>query len=351
MAVVGIYKPSLVDELIPSSHGPNTESSAVSFTSASNGITASQAQGTRQPEDPSSEAVHQPTITVHAQHPGPVHSLIPSDLLLNPRPGATSLLDADVLTSSPRTQVGIKGKMTNGDVRPQSAQSLLNGAKSSSAGPQATTTVSGSDLQTPNDKTNFAYDTSTSTPFLGKDSRLGVLTGMQTIPATSDSQDKLPSDQILTLASSLALGSGTPTSAQSLPISITQVLPDSGSTASLLFRPTATPSISKQPSPLTISGQTVTANSLGQYSIDSQTLTPGGVITVSGSKISLAPNASYLIIGTSTETLGPSVSAYLGGGSKGTEVQEFTGNALGARDGLWSSSMMLLVSILLLLGI
>ena len=355
---------SPVDELLTTDRGPGTKSSAISVTIASNNTTAGQAQGTPQLQGPSSNAVHPSTTSLDPQQLGvlgpgslgvavdalPVPNLIPNVLVAH-TPAATRLLNTDVPTSSPRTHAGIEGKMTNGDVRSQSAQSLLSGAKSSSTGPQASTTVSGSNLQNPNDKTNFAYGTSTSTPSLDMDSRLGLPSGTQTILATSDSQDELPSDQTVSLVSSPGHGSGTSTSAQSFPISITQVLHDSGSTASLLFRPAATPSISKEPSPLMISGQTVTANSLGQYSIDNQTLTPGGVITVSGSKISLAPNASDLIIGTSTEALGPSVSAYLGAGPKGTEVQKFTGNALGARDGLWSSSMMLLMSFLLLLWI
>ena len=178
-----------------------------------------------------------------------------------------------------------------------------------------------------------------------------LIPGSQTIPATSDSQDHLLPDQTPFLVSSTVLGSGTSASAQAPLTSITHVLHKSDSTASLLSLPTASPDFSKQPSPLTISGQTVTANSFGRYPIASQTLTPGGVITVSGSRISLAPNASDLIIGTSTEALGPSVTAKLGSGPNGTEVQQFTGHALGARDGLWSSSMMLLVSFLLLLWI
>ena len=413
----GNVQASPVEDLLMSSQGPNAKNTAISVVIASNSTTASQAQGTPQlqepssnavnpsttsldaqqlnlsgsgvpvgtemaisvselihsdptrthvpqPQRPPSNAVHQPTTALDVQtlsapvQPAdghmvlaePVHNLIP-DVVVNYTPAATRLLNTDGLTSSPRTHVGIEGKTTNGDARAQSAQSLLNGAESSSTGPQASTTVNESNPQTFSGKTNFAYGTSTPTPFLGTDNRLGLLSGTQTLSATSDSQDKLPSDQTLSLVSSPAYGSGTSTSAQNLPISITQVLYGSSSTASLLFRPSATPSISKEPSPLTISGQTVTANSLGQYSIDNQTLTPGGVITVSGSKIWLAPNASELIIGTSTEALGPSVSASLGSGPKGTEVQKFTGNALGASDGLWSSSTMLLVSFLLLLWV
>ena len=323
---LAIAHASSVDGMWESSHGPNTENSAVSFASASNCTTASQVQETRQPEGTSSDADHQPismllgVLNFHNVQALPVPGLITGDALVNNVPVTTGLLNTDV-------------------------------AKGSSTGPQASIIVSGSNPQISSGKTNLAHGTSTSTPLLGVDSRPGLLSGTQTIPATSDSQDELPSDETLSLVSNPTYGSGTSISAQSLPISITQALHDSSSTASLLFHPIATPRISREPSPLTISGQTVTANSLGQYSIDNQTLTAGGVITVSGSKISLAPNASDLIIGTRTETLGPSVSAYIGSGPNGTEIQRFTGNALGTSDGLWSSSMMLLISFLLMLWV
>ena len=340
----GNVQASSADDLLASNQGPNTERSAISVASAFNNSTASQAQETCQPEGPSSDADHQPVNSVAGGEPAVVEAIpakeliIPSDALGKHTTAATRLLSTVVLASNRRTHVGIEGKTTNGDARAQSTQSLLNNAKVSSTGPQASTTVSGSNQQTPSGKTNFAHGTSTPTPFLAMDSRPGVLSGTQIIPATSDSQDDSP-----------ARSSDASTSAQALLTSITQVLHDSDSTASLLFRPSATPSISKQPSPLTIGGQTVTANSLGQYAIDDQTLIPGGVITVSGSKISLAPHASGLIIGKSTETLGPSITANLTSGPEGTDVQKFTANALGAKDGLWSSSMMLLVSFLLLL--
>lgn len=93
----------------------------------------------------------------------------------------------------------------------------------------------------------------------------------------------------------------------------------------------------------------MTVDSLGQHSTDIQALTKSSVSTLSGTTISLAPNESALVVGTSAATFDPSATAKFGSGSNGTEVQRFNGNALGARDGLWSSSMMLLVSFVLLL--
>lgn len=54
---------------------------------------------------------------------------------------------------------------------------------------------------------------------------------------------------------------------------------------------------------LTIGSHIYTANSISQYIIKSQILTPGGTITVSGTVISLAPSISNLIISGSTDTL------------------------------------------------
>jgi hypothetical protein len=57
-------------------------------------------------------------------------------------------------------------------------------------------------------------------------------------------------------------------------------------------------------SPITIGGETITANSASQYIISGQTLHPGGpAITVSGTTISLLPSATAVIINGVTSTL------------------------------------------------
>ena len=68
------------------------------------------------------------------------------------------------------------------------------------------------------------------------------------------------------------------------------------------------------PPPLTIGSQVFTANSATQYIIGSQTLTPGGAITVLGTKVSLAPGDTAAVVGTSTEGLAPLITAGLGSG-------------------------------------
>ena len=54
---------------------------------------------------------------------------------------------------------------------------------------------------------------------------------------------------------------------------------------------------------MTFGGQTFTADSASDFVIDGQTLTPGGMITVSGTPISEAAGATDVVIGTSTEAL------------------------------------------------
>ncbi|CAD6594441.1 MAG: hypothetical protein ASARMPRED_009442 [Alectoria sarmentosa] len=78
----------------------------------------------------------------------------------------------------------------------------------------------------------------------------------------------------------------------SLAPSATQVVVGS---STIRFRPTFTPP------PLKLGSQTFTANSASDYIIDGQTLVPGSpAITVSGTPISLAPDATQVVIGSRT---------------------------------------------------
>jgi len=54
---------------------------------------------------------------------------------------------------------------------------------------------------------------------------------------------------------------------------------------------------------MNFNGQIFTANAASDFVIDGHTLTPGGMITVSGTPISEAPGATNVVIGTSTEAL------------------------------------------------
>lgn len=86
---------------------------------------------------------------------------------------------------------------------------------------------------------------------------------------------------------------------------------------------------------ITIGSQVFTENSASQFVVDGQTLSPGGVVTVSGSIISLAPSASDIVIGGSTILLsspsGAGGEASFGGKAKNTSPG-YTGK--GGRIGL-----------------
>lgn len=79
--------------------------------------------------------------------------------------------------------------------------------------------------------------------------------------------------------------------------------------------------------PLTLGSQVYTPNSKSEYIIDGQTLIPGGLaITVSGTRLSLAPSATQFIIGSSTLNIGgPFTSPPLT-----FDSQIYTANAAGA---------------------
>lgn len=116
-------------------------------------------------------------------------------------------------------------------------------------------------------------------------------------------------------ASQFVIGSQTLDPGQQITISGTPVSLASSSNIVVIGSSTksleaATPTV--PPALLTFDGSTYTADKASQFVIGSQTLTPGGVITVSGTVISEAPSGSGLVlIGASTQVLGhpPTVGA------------------------------------------
>ena len=72
------------------------------------------------------------------------------------------------------------------------------------------------------------------------------------------------------------------------------------------------------------------------------------MVTFSGTAVTLAASASGNVVEKSTKA-SSSIATQAGSVSKGTEVQKFTGNALGVRDELWPLWMVLLMGIALLL--
>lgn len=105
------------------------------------------------------------------------------------------------------------------------------------------------------------------------------------------------------------------------------------------------------PPPLTIGSQVFTARIATQYIIGSQTLTPGGVITVSGTIVSLAPGDTAAVVGTSTEGLGALITAGLGSGPGNGDGNGTAKSTGGARALGISGITVCLEGFLLLLGL
>jgi hypothetical protein len=74
------------------------------------------------------------------------------------------------------------------------------------------------------------------------------------------------------------------------------------------------------PRVLTVGGQTITANPAGQLTIGGQTLVPGGpAITVSGTRLSLAPGATDIVVGTSTVAITGGYTGPMANGAAGMD--------------------------------
>ncbi|KAK0508632.1 hypothetical protein JMJ35_008908 [Cladonia borealis] len=191
----------------------------------------------------------------------------------------------------------------------------------------------------------IAFGTSTQDLITGT-TNLPILTiGTQTVTANSASQYIIAS-QTLTPGGAITI-SGTPIS---LAPSATALIIGS-STISLDSSATILP-------PLTIGTQVVTANKAGQYIVDGLTLTPGGVVTVSGTRVSLEAGDTGVVVGTSTEALGALITAGLGSGPGGngtSGVKPFTGGGVKAsRIGnlsLWLEGFIMMFGMRALMGL
>ncbi|KAL8824227.1 MAG: hypothetical protein Q9191_005208 [Dirinaria sp. TL-2023a] len=114
-------------------------------------------------------------------------------------------------------------------------------------------------------------------------------------------------------------------------VSGTQIsLPTSGSYvvigSSTLSLATASPSAIER---LTLGSSTYTADPSGDFVLGSQTLSPGGEVTVSGTRVSLAPGDTEVVVGTKTEGLGGQIMAPFTG-----TITPFEGGAGGIRRNL-----------------
>lgn len=118
---------------------------------------------------------------------------------------------------------------------------------------------------------------------------------------TADTSNFLIEGQTLTPGGTAITLSGTPIS---LAAGASQAIV--GGSAVAIYPAGITPAPGARPVPtLTFAGSAYSANSLGQFVIGEQTLSPGAAITVSGTQISLAAAGNVAVIGSSTELLSP----------------------------------------------
>ncbi len=232
-------------------------------------------------------------------------------------------LTSDTSTSSSSIAVGNEGKTATQDPQSQYVEPTPTLEKTPSTTLRRNTAMNGLDLQASSSKKTLTESQSSSVA----DAKLtALITSSQTI--TADDQHKHIH------SSTTTLGSDTSTITPVLHSSGIQTLRMSNSSTSQLSYVTGTPDFSKISPFLAMSGRSMTANSLSQFSIDGQALTPGGTIILSGTMVSLAPDKSNFVVGTRTQALIGNITSGSVSIPGATGVQTFKGSALGAKDGL-----------------
>ena len=135
-----------------------------------------------------------------------------------------------------------------------------------------------------------------------------LIIGSSTIPLPPQSIFTIGSQTFTASAFGFAIAPGTtllPGSSLTLSGTLLSLAPNGASLqiGSQTITLSRTPSTTRLPT-LTINGQTITANPLGQYLLGNQTLIPGGsALTISGTVVSLASNQSVLVVGSRTQRL------------------------------------------------
>ena len=221
------------------------------------------------------------------------------------------------------------------------SQTLKPGATITVDADSSTTVVA---LQTINGQTELVVGNFTSV--LASSTLPAVLTlGAQTYSINGLSE-YIVGTQILALGSSITIGSGSFATVIAMQTNNDQIQLVINSSA---FKSS---SATSKPSLLTIGSGTYTPDSSSVYIIADQTLRPGGpAITVSGTLISLAPQASALVVGTSSVQRTVGLGGYVWGGihegglpteiGNGTNIASFTGgtNAERSRTGLMAAAV------------
>lgn len=332
-------------DLLATSLDANIGSTATSLPASSNSITASRTQRTRQPQESFSNSFHH-QLGLGAGMALPVHDL-DADGDSEAKVLATASLSYNIPASSTSTAIDTRdegdSETAHHNAQIHSMPTFPSIFKVPCTALEPSITVDNLNPETSSSQVFPANSTSTDTPIRPIDTQLGPVLGTRTITASSKSEHTSPSSQNPSLGSTSTLGSSIPTSVLAPSDFITPV--PAVVEFAIPLSPLWTDFVKSAPA-LTIGTLTVTVNDQGHYLLNNQTLTRAGVITVSSIKMS---NTSDVIVGTSTEALHPAFTAGLGSGANGTEVQKFRGDALGVRDGVWNSSLMLLVSFFVLL--
>ena len=142
-----------------------------------------------------------------------------------------------------------------------------------------------------------------------------LLNGQTLSPVTGSASGYVVAGQTILPGSTIVLGSGvSPTTVALQTASNGNLNVIVGSSSSEIPQPSVTTPFATQLPPFTLGSQTISANNKGQYIIGSQTLTAGGAVTVSGTPVSIGSSATDVVVGSSTEALGPYIVGGLGAG-------------------------------------
>ena len=190
-----------------------------------------------------------------------------------------------------------------------------------------------------------------SNPILGAEStKLPVLIlGSQTITPAAHNHYAVVNGQMPSLGSANTVNSDRSTKDSALQTVSTQSLLVFDSSLSQVSVNAASSAVSKIPPLPTLSWHNITANIPGQYNLNGHTLTPGIAATFSGTPTSLAPNASDNDAANRNMNLSANTTTASRSGPVGTSVPVPKGGVPGAGDGIWSSSIAMLVAIAVLL--
>ena len=266
-------------------------------------------------------------------------------------------------TSSTSISIDVNDRTISPSTHSDYMESVHTLVKSPSTAPTLGTSAAGLEIQTSEDKAALTYSASRtiSPPAIGIQTSLGF--GTQTITANSKSQNNFDSGRTLSsgLETSSAGSEFQPFSSKTTPMnfpntstagaeSIIPFISGSDTSLSSLLSPaTAAPALPATPATLTIGGNAMTANTFAHFNINNQTHRPDSAITASDTMISLTPDQSDVVVRTHTGVSGANFTADLASGPKTTGAQIFKGTAVGAKDELCNSSMVMLIVIAILL--